>query len=295
MIDPTQPDPTDHLGPLRQRLWTPWRMAYVGGDVREPGCVFCNRLSSDRDVDSLIVYRTDSTFVILNLYPYNTGHVMIVPNAHVRDLAAIEPSTLAEMADLAAVITTALRRILDCDGFNLGMNIGSAAGAGIAEHVHQHIVPRWNGDANFMPIVGSTKVLPETLPATYAKIRAEFCRARSASPTATAVIFDPDLTMVLLDRTGLPVAPLDPESAVWPSLVQALGKHFGTLQIAGWAGPDETSADDWTAPAIALIASGFKPGDSGLQMVNISRAELASVDDADRRLISSSRARLGRA
>ncbi len=295
MTDRTSPDPTDRSGPFRSRLWTPWRMAYVGGGAREPGCVFCNRLSSDQDVDSLIVCRTESTFIILNLYPYNTGHVMILPHAHVRDLAALEPATLAEMADLGAVLTTALRRILDCDGFNIGMNIGSAAGAGIAEHLHQHIVPRWNGDANFMPIVGSTKVLPETLPATYAKIRAEFCRDRSAATTATAVVFDPDLKTVLFDGEALPIISLDPETPVWRSLVQALGKHTGNLQIAGWAGPNMTSADDRTAPAMAFIASSIRPEDNSLHMVNLDRPEISFPGEADRRQIATSLARLRRA
>lgn len=295
MTDSTPPDPIDHSGPFRSRLWTPWRMAYVGGGSKEPGCVFCNRLSSELDVDSLIVYRTQFTFIILNLYPYNTGHVMIVPRAHVRDLAALEPATLAEMADLGAILTTALRLILGCDGFNIGMNIGSAAGAGIAEHLHQHVVPRWNGDANFMPIVGSTKVLPETLPATYTKIRAEFCRERSASTTATAVVFDPGLNAVLLDGETLPVVPLAPEIPVWRSIVQGLGMHAANLQIGGWAGPDETAADDHTAPAVACIATGLRAGDTGFHMVALDRDELSLLSNADRRLIATSRERLGRA
>lgn len=295
MIDRTPPDPIDHIGPFRERLWTPWRMVYVGGGTREPGCVFCNRLSSDLDVNSLIVYRTERAGVILNLYPYNTGHVMIVPRAHVQDLAALDPVTLAEMADLGAALTTALRRILGCDGFNVGMNIGSAAGAGIADHLHQHIIPRWNGDANFMPIVGSTKVLPETLPATYAKIRAEFCRERSASTTATVVVFDPDLNAVLLDGEALPVIMLDPETPVWRSIVQSLGPNTANLQIGGWAGPDETSADDHTAPAVACITTGLRPAATGLHMVNLDREELRLLADTDRRLIATSRDRLGSA
>lgn len=295
MTDRTPPDPIDHSAPFRGRLWTPWRMAYVGGGAKEPGCVFCNRLSSDRDVDALIVYRSESTFIILNLYPYNTGHVMIVPNAHVQDLAALELATLVEMASLLASQTTVLRRILDCDGFNTGMNIGAAAGAGIAEHLHQHIVPRWNGDANFMPIVGSTKVLPETLPATYARIRAELCRERSAAMTATAVVFDPGLNMIVLDREGLPVIPLDPEIPVWRSLARALGEHVVNLQIAGWAGPDETSADDQITPALAFIAAGIRPTDTGLRMVHLDRRQLSLLGDADRRLIATSRDRLVRA
>ncbi len=270
-------------------------MAYVGGGTREAGCVFCNRLESHHDVESLVVYRGNSAFVILNLYPYNTGHVMIVPNAHVQDPAALEPAALAEIADLTAALTTALRRILGCAGFNVGMNIGAAAGAGIAEHLHQHIVPRWNGDANFMPIVGSTKVLPETLPATYARIRSEFCRERSGSQTATAVVFDQDLDSVFAGDAGLPVIQLDPEVPVWRSLVQELGRHANGLQVAGWAGPDETDADLSTAPAIAFITSSPPPVGSDLRRVRIDRDGLSALPDADRMLIARSRARLGKA
>lgn len=286
-------DPIDRTGPFRRRLWTPWRMTYVGAESREEGCVFCNRRASRRDVDSLIVYRGESNFILLNLYPYNTGHVMIVPDPHVADLAALELSTLAEMADLTAALTTALRRILDCDGFNVGMNIGAAAGAGIAEHLHQHIVPRWNGDANFMPIVGSTKVLPETLPATYARIRAEFCRERSTSGTAIAVVLDPSLASVLLDDHALPVIPLGPDIPVWQSLRQYLGQRTEALQIAGWGGSEESDADATEVPAVAFIATGAT-GASPLRMVPLDHKELATLPERDRRLIDLSRERLGR-
>lgn len=287
------PDPVDRSGPFRSRLWTPWRMTYVGGEAREAGCVFCNRRLSSRDVDSLIVYRGASTFVLLNLYPYNTGHVMIVPNPHVADLAAIEPATLAEMADLTAALTTALRRILDCDGFNVGMNIGGAAGAGIAEHLHQHIVPRWNGDANFMPIVGSTKVLPEALPATYARIRAEFCRERSATTTATGVVFDPSLSTVLIGEDALPVVPLDADIPVWRSLLQYLGQRTEGLQVAGWAGSEESDADITNAPAVAFIATGVRSDATAFRMVPLDHHGLSALRERDRQLITLTRERLG--
>lgn len=288
------PDPIDRAGPFRSRLWTPWRMAYVGGGSRQVGCVFCNCRTSNRDVDSLIVYRGESAFVLLNLYPYNTGHVMIVPNLHVQDLAALEPAALVEMANLTAALTTALRRILDCDGFNVGMNIGAAAGAGIAEHLHQHIVPRWNGDANFMPIVGSTKVLPETLPATYARIRAEFCRERSASGTAIAVVLDPSLNSVLLDGNALPVIPLDPDVPVWRSLRQHLGQRIEGLQVAGWAGSEESDADTADGPAVAFMATGVRADPGPFRMVPLDRHDGGALQESDRRLVDLSRERLGR-
>jgi len=267
-------------------------MTYVGGKSREEGCVFCNRRMSSRDVHSLIVYRGESTFVLLNLYPYNTGHVMIIPNPHVADLAALEPSTLAEMADLTAALTTALRRILDCDGFNVGMNIGGAAGAGIAEHLHQHIVPRWNGDANFMPIVGSTKVLPETLPATYARIRAEFCRERSAATEATGVVFDPSLSSVLINDRALPSIPLEPDIPVWQSLRQYLGQRTEGLQVAGWAGLEESDADMSNLPAVAFIAIGVGADLGPFRMVPLDHQDLSTLPVRDRALIQLARKRL---
>lgn len=288
------PDPIDRSGPFRSRLWTPWRMTYVGGESSETGCVFCNRRISSRDVDSLIVYRGESTFVLLNLYPYNTGHVMLVPNPHVADLAALEPSTLAEMGDLTVALTTALRRILDCDGFNVGMNIGAAAGAGIAEHLHQHIVPRWNGDANFMPIVGSTKVLPETLPATYARIRAEFCRERSAATRATGVVFDTSLSSVLINDDALPVISLDTDIPVWRSLREYLGQRTEGLQVAGWAGSEESDADSMDAPAVAFIATGVHSDATAFRMAPLDRHDLSTLQERDRQLITLTRERLRR-
>lgn len=156
------------MSPHSQRLWTPWRMRYIGGDADEAGCIFCNRLTANDDVASLIVHRGEHCFAIMNLYPYNTGHVMIVPNTHVANIDELTAETLTEMALLLPVLTRALRRVLNCDGFNIGLNIGSVAGAGVADHLHEHVVPRWEGDANFMPIIGDTMVLPELIPATYA-------------------------------------------------------------------------------------------------------------------------------
>jgi ATP adenylyltransferase len=153
-----------------ERMWTPWRSAYVGGEP-VPGCVFCGRAGQADDAASLIVLRADCCFVIMNLYPYNTGHVMIVPYRHVADPGDLSPAEWHEMVDLLPRLTAALKAIMKPDGFNIGMNVGTAAGAGIADHLHLHVVPRWAGDTNFMPVLGATKVLPELLPDTWARLR----------------------------------------------------------------------------------------------------------------------------
>ncbi|MGH2614261.1 MAG: HIT family protein, partial [Thermomicrobiales bacterium] len=161
--EPPQPDPEPVPAPPGanlERLWTPWRMPYVAGGVRESGCIFCNRLTENDDVRTLILHRADRAFVIMNLYPYNTGHVMIVPNAHVASPEDADPELLAQMAALRGPVLRTLRRALSPEGFNLGLNVGAVAGAGVTGHLHEHVVPRWQGDANFMPILASTMVLP---------------------------------------------------------------------------------------------------------------------------------------
>jgi ATP adenylyltransferase len=158
-----------------EKLWTPWRMGYVGG-AREAGCIFCDKTAADDDRANLILHRGQHAFVIMNLYPYNTGHVMIVPYAHVSTLATLPAAALAEMTSLLPWITALLERILRPAGFNVGLNIGDVAGAGIAAHLHMHVVPRWVGDANFMPILANTTVMPELIPVTQAKLLAEIAR-----------------------------------------------------------------------------------------------------------------------
>jgi ATP adenylyltransferase len=145
-----------------QRLWMPERMAYLKGEGKGDGCAFC-RISAMDDEEGLIVARGAHVFVVLNLYPYNAGHVMVVPNRHVASYVDLDDD---ETAELAAFTKSAVRTLVaasGAQGFNIGMNQGSVAGAGIAEHLHQHVVPRWGGDANFMPIVARTKVLPQLL------------------------------------------------------------------------------------------------------------------------------------
>jgi ATP adenylyltransferase len=153
-------------------LWTPWRMRYLQGEDRpsdgSAGCVFCVTSSENRtcDVDNLIVRRGQRAFVILNRYPYNNGHLMVVPYLHVPSLEQLDAETLAELMALVQQSLSVLRAIYRPQAFNLGMNIGEAAGAGIAEHVHFHVVPRWAGDTNYMTVVGQTRIIPEDLPET---------------------------------------------------------------------------------------------------------------------------------
>ena len=161
-----------------QRLWMPHRMAYIKGEGKpkngdEDGCPFC-RIPKLADAEGLVVARGDLVYAVLNLYPYNAGHLMICPYRHVADYTNLDGPETAELADLTKRAMTALRAASGAQGFNIGMNMGGVAGAGIAAHLHQHVVPRWGGDTNFMPIVGETRVLPELLADTYRKLRPLF-------------------------------------------------------------------------------------------------------------------------
>lgn len=159
-------------------LWTPWRSKYIQ-EKKEPGqCVFCVAAASSNDRENLIVFRGEHNFVILNRYPYSTGHVMIAPYAHVSRLNQIEVAATAEMMELLRQGEEILQASYHCNGLNLGMNLGEAAGAGIEEHIHMHLLPRWYGDANFMTVVGNTRVLPELLDDTFAKLSGKFTRRR---------------------------------------------------------------------------------------------------------------------
>ena len=162
-----------------ERLYTPWRLAYVTGAAKSAACVFCAALSND-DADPLIVFRGSTCFVILNLFPYNNGHVMVVPHRHIASLVEATSEELCEMMELTRRTEVALREVFSPDGMNVGINLGKAAGAGILEHIHLHIVPRWNGDTNFMTIVGETRVLPQELSATADLLRPVFRRLAGA-------------------------------------------------------------------------------------------------------------------
>jgi ATP adenylyltransferase len=151
--------------------FTPWRMAYIRGP-HDQECVLCRVPAAADDAQNLLLLRGERCFVLLNLYPYNNGHVLVAPYAHVADLELLDPETMAELMALTQRCIRALRRVYTPHGFNLGMNLGRVAGAGIADHLHMHIVPRWQGDMNFMPLIGGTKMIPEMLEETYARVRA---------------------------------------------------------------------------------------------------------------------------
>jgi len=244
-----------------ERLWTPWRMRYIGGDQTEPGCIFCNRLQATDDRASLILHRGRRAFVIMNLFPYNTGHVMIVPNEHAPSPESLDIETITDMAHLAPRTLKALRGALNPAGFNLGTNVGAVAGAGIAAHLHQHVVPRWQGDANFMPILAGTMVLPELIPVTYAKIRAEF--ARDSADNVVILAVDAKNAALLIDTTGdqarLPRHHLTGEP-VWRTAASFLDQIGAPGSLAGWAGASSTTDDG--IPALAFdIEPGMAPGE----------------------------------
>ncbi len=241
----------DGIRPVN-RLWTPWRMAYVGGEQKSSDCVFCAAAAGEDDVTSLVLHRGEYSFVILNLFPYNTGHLMVVPYEHVNDLAMLAPEARTELVELTASFTAGLRFVMGCEGLNLGMNLGSAAGAGIADHLHQHLVPRWIGDANFMPLVGGTKVLPELLPATYGKLRSEIVRQKSGADRTTVVLVNPNGRSIYLDRGRLARVPLTNEEPVWRSVVRTLRPVAASLSLLGWAGSASTRQDDGSTPVLAV-------------------------------------------
>ena len=153
-------------------LWTPWRYRYIASAKQGDRCVFCDAVAANEDRKTLILLRSKDNFIILNRFPYTSGHVMIVPYAHVADLASADPTALAEMMQLAQRMQVALEKTYRPEGFNVGMNLGRSAGAGIVGHLHLHVLPRWAGDANFMTVVGETRVEPEQLSTTYDRLLA---------------------------------------------------------------------------------------------------------------------------
>lgn len=151
------------------RLWTPWRMAFIQGD-KPSECIFCAKARATRDRENYVLYRGKHNFILLNAYPYTAGHLMIAPYEHRGSLEDLAPEVTAELMGLTKRALRALRKAERTDSFNVGVNIGAPAGAGIADHVHLHVVPRWAGDSNFMPVVGDTRLIPETLDSTYEKL-----------------------------------------------------------------------------------------------------------------------------
>jgi ATP adenylyltransferase len=154
-------------------LWTPWRYQYMAqvNSGKQPECFFCDAVQRNDDEDTLLVYRGKLVFVILNRYPYTSGHAMIVPYDHIPELGMCKPGALPEMMELAQKMEGIYRREYKPDGMNMGMNLGKAAGAGVAGHLHLHVLPRWFGDSNFMTVTGETRVHPEDLATTYTRLK----------------------------------------------------------------------------------------------------------------------------
>ncbi len=154
------------------RLWRPWRLGYVSNieRTRDEECIFCSKPSEEDELTALILHRGEAAYIIMNLFPYNTGHVMVAPYRHVGAIEELTPSESSEIIELTTLAVRAIKQEMKPQGFNLGMNLGKAAGAGFADHLHMHVVPRWQGDTNFMPVVGQSKVMPETVEDSYRRL-----------------------------------------------------------------------------------------------------------------------------
>ena len=168
----------------RKLIWAPWRAEYILGK-KEKGCIFCNRLKKRNDAGNLIVYRGENTFVILNKFPYNSGHSMVVPNRHISCLSELTDIEAAEFFNVVRLTVEATRKVFHPDSFNIGMNMGRGSGAGVPEHIHMHVVPRWSEDTNFMPVIGDTEVVSFPLDMIYEKLKKGFdqvCRGGKSRP-----------------------------------------------------------------------------------------------------------------
>ncbi len=155
-----------------EQIWSPWRMEYIRME-KPKGCILCEKPKEEEDESNYILHRGGNNFIILNSFPYNPGHLMVAPYRHVPDFEQLSDEELWEHFDLVRRSTSMLKRILNPKGFNIGINIGKVAGAGIEDHFHTHIVPRWEGDTNFMPVISNTRVVPEALASTYKKLKGE--------------------------------------------------------------------------------------------------------------------------
>jgi len=153
-----------------EQLWAPWRIQYVTRP-KETGCILCQKSKENKDETNFILHRSQNNFIILNAFPYNPGHLMIAPYRHIANLQDLSDAELTDHFNLVKKSLALLKEMLNPDGFNIGLNIGKVAGAGIEEHFHTHIVPRWQGDVNFMPVLSNTRVISEELAATYKKLR----------------------------------------------------------------------------------------------------------------------------
>jgi ATP adenylyltransferase len=157
---------------MLEQLWAPWRMKYIAKADDVQGCIFCVFPAEQNDEERLILHRGERAFIILNAYPYSNGHLMVTPYRHTADLNDLDDAEMLEMMALTRRAVNLLKKAFRPDGFNIGMNMGRVAGAGIADHVHIHVVPRWSGDTNFMPVLGDVRVIPESLQAVYRSLKA---------------------------------------------------------------------------------------------------------------------------
>lgn len=154
-----------------ERLWAPWRMEYITNADKTEGCIFCKFPAETDDAKNLLLYRGEHSLLMLNAYPYSNGHLMVAPYRHTADLNDLEDPELLELTHLVRKAVNLLKETFHPDGFNVGVNMGRVAGAGIADHVHIHVVPRWNGDTNFMPVLGDVRVIPESLQSVYQRLK----------------------------------------------------------------------------------------------------------------------------
>lgn len=161
-------------------LWAPWRMEYIAGEKKE-NCIFCIGAEDNNDSERLVIWREELAFVMLNRYPYTNGHLMVAPYRHTSDLGEISGEEARQIHDLLCLSRDALSRISAPDGFNVGLNLGKVAGAGVEDHLHYHIVPRWSGDTNFMPVFADVRVVPQHLDETYAMLTAAFRQLRQSA------------------------------------------------------------------------------------------------------------------
>lgn len=155
-------------------LWAPWRMRYIETEDEVSDCIFCVKPAQKLDTENLILWRGESAFIIMNKFPYNNGHLMVVPYRHLQNITDLSEAESSEIHHLTGRCVTAMEKVLKAQGFNIGINLGRIAGAGIDQHIHYHVVPRWQGDTNFMPVIGASKVISQALEESYQRLREEF-------------------------------------------------------------------------------------------------------------------------
>jgi ATP adenylyltransferase len=173
----------------RKILWAPWRIRYIL-DEKEDGCLFCNKIQSNDDVNNHVIARSDHSFALLNIFPYNSGHIMVAPYRHTAELENLPAEEVSDLMLLVQRSIKALKETMEPEGFNVGLNLGRSAGAGVVDHLHIHIVPRWQGDTNFMPVIADTDVIPQSLDAACHLLR-EAMEARSSLATDETTNFTP--------------------------------------------------------------------------------------------------------